>query len=93
MTGPSDVTIGGRAAKHVVLAVRENVGCDPGFFYTWQDVEEGALWPMTSVGDTIRVWIVDMDGTRLFIEAETTQQAVGGLAEEVQQIVESIRFE
>lgn len=93
VTGPSNVTLGGRPAKHVALTVREKVGCDPGFFYSWRDVNGGALWPTTGVGDTIRVWIVDMDGTRLFIEAETTQQAVGGLAEEVQQIVESIRFE
>jgi hypothetical protein len=93
VTGPSDVTIGGRAARHVVLAVRENVGCDPGFFYTWQDVEEGALWPMTSVGDTIRVWIVDVGGTRLFIEAETSKQAGSDLEQEIRQIVESIRFD
>ena len=36
--GPSDVTLGGRPAKHVVLTVRKNVGCDPGFFYTWRAV-------------------------------------------------------
>jgi len=29
--GPSDVTLGGRPAKHVVLTVRKSVGCDPGF--------------------------------------------------------------
>jgi hypothetical protein len=91
--GPSDVTVGGRAAKHVVLTVREDVGCDPGFFYAWQDVEEGALWPMTDVGDTIRVWILDVGGTRLFIEAETTKQAGSDLEQEIRQIVESIRFD
>jgi hypothetical protein len=93
VTGPSNVTVGGRPAKHVALTVREKVGCDPGFFYSWRDVNGGALWPTTGVGDTIRVWIVDVDGTRLFIEAETTKQAVGGLEQEVQQIVESISFE
>jgi hypothetical protein len=93
VTGPSDVTVDGRAAKHVVLTVRENVGCDPGFFYTWQDVERGAFWSMTGVGDTIRVWIVEVDGTRLFIEAETTKQAGTDLEQEIQQIVDSIRFD
>jgi hypothetical protein len=91
--GPSDVTVGGRAAKHVVLTVRENVGCDPGFFYTWQDLEVGALWPETRPGDTIRVWIVDAGGTRLFIEAETTEQADSALEQEIQQIVGSISFD
>jgi hypothetical protein len=93
VTGPSNVTLGGRPAQHVALTVREKVGCDPGFFYSWRDVNGGALWPTTGVGDTIRVWIVDVDGTRLFIEAETTKQAVGGLKQEAEQIVESIRFE
>jgi hypothetical protein len=93
VTGPSNVTLGGRPAKHVALTVREKAGCDPGFFYTWRDVNGGALWPTTGVGDTIKVWIVDVDGTRLFIEAETTKQAGGDLKQEAEQIVESIRFE
>jgi hypothetical protein len=93
VTAPSDVTVGGHAAKHVVITVREDVGCDPGFFYTWQDREEGALWPMTDVGDTIRVWIVDVDGTRLFIAGETKTAAGSELEQEIQQIVKSIRFD
>jgi hypothetical protein len=92
VTGPSNVTLGGRPAKHVALTVREKVGCDPGFFYSWRDVNGGALWRTTGVGDTIRVWIVDVDRRRLFIEAATTKQAVGGLRQEAERIVESIRF-
>jgi hypothetical protein len=37
VTGPSDVTVSGHPAKHVVLTVREDLGCDPGFLYTWQE--------------------------------------------------------
>lgn len=92
VTGPSNVTLGGRPAKHVALTVRENVGCDPGFFYSWRDAKVGALWRAPWDGDTIRVWIVDVDGTRLFIEA-VTRQAAGGQKREVEQIVESIRFD
>ena len=93
VTGPSNVTLGGRPAKHVELTVRKNVGCDPGFFYTWKEVPGGAFWQTTEVGDTIRVWIVDIDGTRLFIEAQTTRQVAGDdRKQEVEQIVESIRF-
>ncbi len=93
LTGPSNVTLGGRPAKHVSLTVGEKVGCEPGFFYRWRDVYGGALWPKTGVGDTIRVWIVDVDGMRLFIETETAKGASHDLEQEVQQIVESIRFE
>ena len=91
--GPSDVTVGGYPAKHVVLTVREDLGCDPGFFHTWHDPMGGALFTGTTVGDTIRVWIVDVDGTRLFLEAVTTEQADFDLEREIEQIVESIRFE
>lgn len=76
VTGPSDVTVGGHPAKHVVLTVREDLGCDPGFFYTWKAGQGGALWTTTDEGATIRVWIVDVGGTLLFIEAETVSQRV-----------------
>jgi hypothetical protein len=97
--GPLNVTLGGYPAKHVVLTVRKYVGCDPGFFYTWRDVSGGALWPTTSVGDTIRVWIVPVAGTRfykrtrLFIAAATKEDANAMLKREVEQIVGSFRFE
>jgi hypothetical protein len=76
----------------VVLTVRENVGCDPGFFYTWRHQPGGALWPTTGVGDTIRVWIVAVNRTRLFIAAATNEQATSSLKKEIQQVVGSIRF-
>jgi hypothetical protein len=88
---PSSVTLGGRPAKHLLLTVRKSTGCNPGFFYSWKDVHGGALWT-TAVGDTIRVWIVDVGGTRLFIAAATSVQANARLKREVNQIVESIRF-
>jgi hypothetical protein len=92
VTGPSDVVVGGRPAQHVVLTVRDDVGCDPGFFYAWNDLNAGPLWSTTEVGSTIEVWIVDVAGTRLFIEAETTKEAGSDLVKEVQEIVRSIRF-
>jgi hypothetical protein len=92
-TGPSDVVVGGRAAKLVVLTVGEDVGCDPGFFYNWKAQTGGAMWEATRLGDTIRVWIVDVDGVLLFIEGETNKDAGPELEQEIQQIVESIRFD
>jgi hypothetical protein len=93
VSGPSDVAVGGRAAKHVVLTVREDLGCDPGYFYTWQEPETRPGWRDTMRGDTIRAWIVDVDGTRLFIAGETTTDAGTRLEQEIQQIVDSIQFE
>jgi hypothetical protein len=91
ISGPSDVTVGGRAAQHVAFTVREDVGCHPGFFYTWQQVLGGPFWFGAHVGDTIRVWLVKPRGTLLYIEGATHPDS--GLAQEVQQIVDSIRFE
>ncbi len=93
VTGPSDVIVGGRSAKHLVLTVLEDVGCDPGYFYSWDPFLWGALWPDTMAGDTVWVWIVDVDGALLFIAGETKPDAGSELEEEIQQIVNSIQFE
>lgn len=92
VSGPADVEVGGRAAKRVVIRVRSDAGCHPGFFYAFRREIGGAFWPETNVGDTIRVWIVPVRGKLLFFEAETAGSASTHLAQEVQRIVESIRF-
>jgi hypothetical protein len=92
VAGPSDVTVGGRRAKHVVLTVRRDAGCDPGYFYTWDPMPGGAFWLETNVGDAIEVWIVDVRGKRLFIGAATSGDAGARVQREIRQIVESISF-
>lgn len=95
---PSSVMLGGRRATLLVLSVRETRGCDPGYFHSWRDAMGGALWPKTTRGDTIRIWLVNVDGVRLFIAGETHKFAlphrqVGSkITTEIQQIVNSIRF-
>jgi hypothetical protein len=98
--GPTRVTIGGRPATHVVLTVRKDLGCDPGFFFTWRPRGPrgecwGACWLESSVGDTIKVWIVDVGGKTLFIEAQTAEAAMqaGHVDREITKIVGSIRFD
>jgi hypothetical protein len=93
VSGPSDVTVDGRAAQRVVLVVLKDLGCDPGYFFTWRDRSVGAFWSSTHAGDTIRLWIVRVRGTIVLIEAETTTQASAELEHEIEQIVGSIRFD
>ena len=92
VTGPSNVTLGGRPAKHVVLTVRENVGCDPGFFYSWRDVYGGALWPKaawaTRSGYGSSMWTVRASSSK-----PNQPRASRDLKREVEQIVESISFD
>jgi hypothetical protein len=98
VSGPSDVTVGGRPAKHVSFFVTysildNNSVCGPGFFYSWMPNMGGAFWRDTLPGDTISVWIVDVDGKLFFIEAATHWNASPDVKLEIQQIVDSIEFE
>jgi hypothetical protein len=85
--------VGGLPAAYVVVTVQDDAGCDPGFFYRWNGQCWGPCWMESTVGDTIRVWLVDVDGTRLFIAAETSSQSDAALDGEIERIVGSIRFE
>jgi hypothetical protein len=89
----SDVSVGGRAATKVVLIVQDDVGCDPGFFFNYPNLHGGALWPETVPGDTVRVWIVDAGPRLLVIEGKTHPVISSTLEEQIQGIVDSIRFE
>jgi hypothetical protein len=91
VTGPEEVTVGGHRAVHVVVTVDEAVGCDPGFFLSWTPQRGGAMWTETGVGDTIRVWVVEVDAGIFFIAAVTTPDAAERDGE-IQQIIDSIQF-
>ena len=93
LAGPANVIVGGQRGKHLAVVVREDLGCDPGHFFIWHDVEGGALWPATEVGHTISVWIIDTGRKPIFIAALTIEQATEGLHQEIGVIVRSIRFE
>jgi hypothetical protein len=103
ITGPRDVTVGGRPAKYTEVTVREDVGCDPGFFFTWVPFQFGPLWTASAVGDTLSSWVVDLDGQVLFVAAETHAKATGGVAlsdahrakldQEIHELIDSVQFE
>lgn len=91
--GPVDVAVGGLPARHLVLYLREDVGCDPGFFFTYPNLHEGALWPETVPGDTIRVWVIEVDDAIVVFEGRTHADAGPGLEQQVEEIIDSIQFE
>jgi len=76
-----------------VLTVRETLGCDPGFFVTWDPAGGGPGWWTTNAGDTIRVWIVNLDGKLFVLVGVSTEDASTRLEQEIQDIVDSIQFE
>jgi hypothetical protein len=93
ISGPTDTAVGGRPAKHVEFTVRDDVGCDPGFFFTYRDVYGGALWPETFPGDTVRVWIVDLKSRLFWIQGATHTEATEQLVREMEQTIDSFRFD
>jgi len=106
VSGPADVTVGGRAAKHVVVTVAldaflaevsggartRTLGCDPGYFFGWKPQEGGMLWYTTDVGAKIDVWFVDLDDRELFLASITSEEADPSVLDEIDAIVGSIRF-
>jgi len=79
------------AAKHVVIKVRNDIACPPGQFFMWG--VGGVFRFATGLGETNRVWIVDVNGTRFWFEAETYKGASPELDQEIQGMVDSIQFE
>lgn len=93
VAGSAEVTLDGLPAHRATIVVRDDVGCDPGFFFLYPNVFGGALWPETEPGDTVTAWIVDVAGRLLFIEAKTKPDAGASLINEIEGIVGSIHFE
>jgi hypothetical protein len=92
VVAPEKGTVGGRDAKRVLISVPKDAACTAEQFHLWYDDEIGGRWA-SLLPTTIRVWVVDVDGTRLFFETEVLDWADPGIDQEMQQIVDSIQFE
>ena len=106
-TPPEDVTIYGYSGKHLVLTVPEppgDVAGDPAFtgcvgrqLKSWVapfDTEPGdAYYGYTGPGYTEEFWILDVQGTRLMIAAETSSGASETDVAERKAILDTIRIE
>ena len=95
VTAPEDVTVGGHPAKRLVLTVPEDAPCGASAeqFYIWYGAREGDERYATVRGVTLRIWIIDVDGTRLCIDTETYKGALPAREQEIQAIIDSIQFE
>ncbi len=89
---PSSITVGDRPATRVVLKVREDMGCDPGFFFGWDEFWGGAFWGTTR-HDQVTIWIVDVGSTLIIVGSVESADASPELSREIRDIVESTKFE
>ncbi|HSL97587.1 MAG TPA: hypothetical protein VK831_03350 [Candidatus Deferrimicrobiaceae bacterium] len=98
-TLPVAMTLGGHDAWHVVVQPRADAGCLASEYRMWyDDVRCGGDDPCyryaTALGSQVNsIWIFEVDGTHVWIEAETFTTAGPETLPEVQQIIESIEFE
>lgn len=93
VTGPSEVTVGGFPAHHVAITIPAT-GCAPDEFHLWYDEDTpGESRFATRVTSTIYTWIIDVNGTLVWIDGETYPGSGPDAAQEIQQIIDSIQFE
>jgi hypothetical protein len=86
--GPTDTTIGEIPAKLVMLTIRPDISCEPNEFRLFG---RGSAYP-DSLQSAIRVWIFEMDGKRYRVLGNQAGPNPP-LAQEIEQIIDSIRFE
>jgi hypothetical protein len=92
VAGPSAVTVGGHPATRIELRVREDLGCDPGFFFGWDELRGGAFWGHATP-EQVQVWIVEVGAASVIIGSVASRDASPGLLQDIRDIVDSIRFE
>ena len=85
-------SIGGLPAGYLDVRVGEAAGCGHGYYFDWQQVDGGLAWAGPRTGDEIRVWVVDVNGRRIIVQAVMRAEAVEAAGPDLDQIVGSIRF-
>jgi hypothetical protein len=91
--GPTDATVGGHAAKRIVITIPEDIGCAATDFHLWTSPDDDIGRYASALASTIRTWIIDVDGTSVWFDAETYAGAGPKPGQEIQQIVDSMQFE
>jgi hypothetical protein len=85
---PTDTTVGGLPAKVVQFTINDDIDCSPRMFWLYG---QGSAYP-NSTESTIRDWIFEVDRDRTGIHADVVGDSPE-LWAEIQEIVDSVRFE
>ena len=73
------------------MRVPDEIDCEPNGFWLWGDASVSRY--ATAAGSTYRIWIIDVDGNRIQIDAESFAGAGPEVEEEIQAVIASIQFE
>jgi hypothetical protein len=101
-TTPRDVTLAGYAGKHLTLTVPAHIeygldefaSCDQGYFVSW-DERASSIFERyhQGPGQVDELWILDIQGFRLVIDASYWLNTPAQDLAEVRRIVKSVRIE
>lgn len=92
VAGPERVTIGGFPTHRIDLTIPEDTGCSPSEFHLWFERDLGDRYP-SGAGHSITVWIIDVDGALIWIDAETSPGTSPESVAAIETIVGSISLE
>lgn len=93
---PVDVMVGGHAGKSIILHVPDDAvfaECEVGQFASYGTETDGLARYHQGPGQIDEIWILDVDGAILVIDATYRPDTSAGLIAEMRAIVESATFE
>jgi len=91
-TAPVDVNVGGFAARRLDLTTAAALpSCDPEPSM-WQLPDGAGGPPIPDPGGTVRLWIVDVGGTRLAVAASWPSTSTAEQLAQIESVVGSIRI-
>jgi hypothetical protein len=94
VAGPEAFTIGGKPAQMVMVRMPDPLPCKYDQFYLWYDTTFSSHARYASkAGNTVRVWIIEVDGKRIQLDGEWEAEAPPAAAGELWDIVNSIHFD
>jgi hypothetical protein len=94
-SAPNDVELAGYHGKYLELSVPSDIDfgdCDEGVFESWTANGWGSDRYQQSPGQVDRIWVLDVDGERLLVDASYLPEANSGDRAELESVVHSIRF-
>jgi hypothetical protein len=94
VSAPTDVTLDGFAGTYMerrVPARTDIADCDAGQFRLYRYTEGG--WTVLTPGQLTLLWVLDIDGVPLLIDASLEAGASAQVRAELQQMVESIQID
>jgi probable HAF family extracellular repeat protein len=92
---PTDVTLAGFHGKYLKWSVPSNVDfatCDQGYFESWTGLGWSRDRWQQAPGQVDRLWILNVNGVRLVVDAAYLRQATRKDRAELDRVVHSIRF-